>query len=153
MPSKSPSGCWRISRLRSTTRTVLPAQYCPLFREKAGRAKSFLRNSVSLVGRCENNVVCDNRTTARAVVCKQAYTTALPIFTILADSGYSRKRIKNRVLFSATAENKRLILILYKNIDISPKPPFGKRGLSRRGPLLRVQRLSGFPGYAVQLTQ
>ncbi|MBQ7952571.1 MAG: hypothetical protein IJ286_05625, partial [Alistipes sp.] len=50
---------------------------------------------------CENNVVCDNRKTARAVVCKQAYTTALSIFTILADSCYSRKQVKNGVLHAS----------------------------------------------------
>ncbi len=72
----------------------MTTQYCPLFREKAGRAKSFLRNSVSLVAVARITLSATIPKTARAVVCKQAYTTALSIFTILADSGYSRKKSK-----------------------------------------------------------
>ena len=68
--------------------------------------------------------------------------SAIFIFTILADSCYSRKQVKNGVLFSATSKNKRLILILYKNIDIPPKSPFGKGGLGRFAPGAKIKRVS-----------
>jgi hypothetical protein len=67
--------------------------------------------------------------------------SAIFIFTILADSCYSRKN-QNRVLFSAKSKNKRLILILYKNIDIPPKSPFGKGGLGRFAPGATIKRVS-----------
>ena len=68
--------------------------------------------------------------------------SAIFIFTILTDSCYSREQINNRVLFSTKSKNKRLILILYKNIDIPPKSPFGKGGLGRFAPGATIKRVS-----------
>ena len=59
-----------------------------------------MRNFVSLVSVARITLSATIPKTARAVVCKQAYTTALSIFTILADSCYSRKRLKPKVYTS-----------------------------------------------------
>ncbi|MBQ3208329.1 MAG: hypothetical protein IJB23_00760 [Alistipes sp.] len=122
-------------------------QYCPLFREKAGRAKSFLRNSVSLVAVARITLSATIPKTARAVVCKQAYTTALSIFTILADSCYSRKKSKPK--FCSLLNPKTIAdTNTLQNIYIPPKSPFGKGGLGRFAPGATIKRVSWLTQYS-----
>ena len=110
-----------VDRLRSTaTVPHLFEKRCP---------KNFRQNFVLVVSVARITLSATIPKTVRAVVCKQAYTTALSIFTILADSCYSRKRFKTKVLFSTKSKNKRLILKLYKNIDNPSKPPLERGGL------------------------
>ena len=137
-----------VGRLRSTARIVLPA-----FSRKSRACKKLSAKLRFARICCENNVVCDNRKTKIALHFQASLSECYFHFLLSLRIAVILEKIKTRVLFSAQSENKRLILILYKNIDIPSKPPFEKGRLSRRVPLLRVQRLSGFPGYAVQLTQ
>jgi hypothetical protein len=58
------------------------------------RPKNFRQNFVLVVSVARITLSVTIQKTGRAVVCKQAYTTALPIFIILADSCYSRKKSK-----------------------------------------------------------
>ena len=82
----------------------------------------------------------DDKTVHRLSVCKLLF-----IF-----SCYSRKQIKNGVLFSAKSKNKRLILILYKNIDNPSKPPLNppKGGFSSFAPRYSSSELDSTLGLA-----